>query len=57
MNIRSFKNVINEKGLQIIYLVYMYKQNLAKNKHLLFIHDKKKLNKTKNTLVDFDKTT
>ena len=31
MSLGSFKNVINKMYLQIIYLIYMYKEDLALN--------------------------
>ena len=31
MNLGSFKNVINKMCLQIIYLIYMYKEDWALN--------------------------
>ena len=31
MSLGSFKNVINKMCLQIIYLIYMYKEDLALN--------------------------
>ena len=47
MNPGSFKNVINKMCLQIIYLVYMYKQNLALNNLQGLIYHKTQPKQTK----------
>ena len=46
MSLGSFKNVINKMCLQIIYLIYMYKKDLALNNLRRFICHKTKPNQT-----------
>ena len=40
MNWGSFKNVINKISLQIIYLIYMYKEDMALNNLQWMIYHK-----------------
>ena len=47
MSLRSFKNVSYKMGLEIIYLIYMYKKDLALNDLQWSIYHKTKLNQTK----------
>ena len=46
MNSGSFKNVINKMCLEIIYLIYMYKKDMALNNQQWLIYHKTKPNLT-----------
>ena len=47
MSSNSFKNVINKMYLQIIYLIYLYKQHIALNNLQWLICNKTKPNQAK----------
>ena len=47
MSLSSFKNVINKICLSIIYLIHMYKKDMALHNQQWLIHHKTKLNQTK----------
>ena len=51
MSLGLFRNVINKMCLQMIYLIYMYKEDLALNNQQLLICHKTKSNQIKSNHI------